>query len=266
MSTARTTYTHGHAEPVLRSHAWRTATNSAPHLLPHLRPDQRLLDVGAGPGTITVDLATHVARTTATEIDDAALALTRATADAAGADIELVVADVHDLPFDDDTFDVTHAHQVLQHVVDPVTALAQMARVTRPGGVVAVRDADYAAMHWYPRLPELDEWQALHRAAARAAGGEPDAGRHLRAWARAAGLSDIAYTATTWVYATDEERAWWGGLWADRVTGTDLARRIVDGGLATAADLDRVAAGWRRWAADPDGWFAVPNAEVIARP
>jgi len=52
------------------------------------------------------------------------------------------------LPFDDGTFDVAHAHQVLQHLSDPVGALAEMRRVTRPGGIVAVRDAVYSAMAW----------------------------------------------------------------------------------------------------------------------
>ena len=51
------TYTHGHAESVLRSHRARTAGNSAAYLLPLLRPTDRLLDVGSGPGTITADLA-----------------------------------------------------------------------------------------------------------------------------------------------------------------------------------------------------------------
>ena len=55
------TYTHGHAEPVLQSHRWRTAENSAAYLLPVLRPGLDLLDVGCGPGTITVDLAARVA-------------------------------------------------------------------------------------------------------------------------------------------------------------------------------------------------------------
>ena len=55
------TYTHGHHESVLRSHTWRTAENSSAYLLPHLRPGQRLLDVGCGPGTITADLALLVA-------------------------------------------------------------------------------------------------------------------------------------------------------------------------------------------------------------
>jgi Methyltransferase domain len=55
------TYTHGHSEPVLRSHRWRTAENSCAYLLPHLRADMTPLDVGCGPGSITADLAGRVA-------------------------------------------------------------------------------------------------------------------------------------------------------------------------------------------------------------
>ena len=62
------TYTHGHHETVLRSHSWRTAANSAGYLLPHLRDTDRLLDIGAGPGTITADFADSVAQVTATEV------------------------------------------------------------------------------------------------------------------------------------------------------------------------------------------------------
>src|SRR4051794_17933265 len=133
------TYTHGHAESVLRSHRTRTAANSAAYLLPHLEPGQRLLDVGAGPGTITADLAAIVApgEVVALEVNDEAAAITRAGAP--GVDVR--VGDVHTLPFDDGEYDVVHAHQVLQHVADPVQALREMARVTRPGGVVAARDS-----------------------------------------------------------------------------------------------------------------------------
>src|SRR5271157_2529033 len=54
-------YTHGHHESVLRSHRWRTAENSAAYLLASLRPGLELLDVGCGPGTITLDLARRLA-------------------------------------------------------------------------------------------------------------------------------------------------------------------------------------------------------------
>ena len=145
----RPRYTHGHAESVLRSHRSRTAANSAAYLLPYLRPGHRLLDVGSGPGTITADFVSLVHEVVAIEVDEDAAALTRAGAP--GADVH--VGDVHALPFADAEFDVVHAHQVLQHVADPVRALREMARVVRPGGVVGVRDSDYASFAWWPRLP-----------------------------------------------------------------------------------------------------------------
>ncbi len=254
-----TTYTHGHTESVLRSHRSRTAANSAGYLLPHLDPDQRLLDVGSGPGTITADLTGLVAEVVALEVNEEAAALTRAGAPG----VAVHVGDVHALPFEDAEFDVVHAHQVLQHVADPVTALREMARVVRPGGVVAARDSDYATFAWWPRLPPLDRWLELYSAAARANGGEPDAGRRLLAWAHEAGLADVTASSSTWCYATPETREWWGGLWADRILGSALADQLVRERRATRTELEQISDAWRTWAADPDAWFSVHHGEIL---
>jgi SAM-dependent methyltransferase len=262
---AETAYTHGHHDSVLRSHRWRTAENSAAHLLPHLRPGQALLDVGCGPGTITVDLAARVAPGPTIGIDEAPAAIEAASALDAGPTVRFALGDVMALDAADGSFDVVHAHQVLQHLPDPVGALREMARVCRPGGLVAARDSDYAAMTWYPLDPDLDDWLALYRAVARANGGEPDAGRRLVHWATAAGLGDVTATASAWCFATPEDRAWWGGLWAERITASALAPRALSLGLANPADLHRMAAAFTRWASVPDGWFAVLHGEILAR-
>ncbi|WP_059010986.1 methyltransferase domain-containing protein [Streptomyces specialis] len=261
-------YTHGHHESVLRSHRWRTAENSAAYLLPELRPGLSLLDLGCGPGTITADLAGRVAPGPVTAVDHAPDILPAARAEAAARGLTTVrfaTADAHALDFPDDSFDVVHAHQVLQHLGDPVRALREARRVCRPGGVVAARDADYAAMTWYPLLPGLDEWLALYRRVARENGGEPDAGRRLLSWARAAGFTDVTATASVWCFATPEDRAWWSALWADRTTESSYARVAVDGGHATRADLERLADAWRAWGAHDDAWFTVLNGEILCR-
>ncbi|WBB81745.1 class I SAM-dependent methyltransferase [Micromonospora sp. WMMD882] len=266
MAVTRNVYTHGHHETVLRSHRWRTAENSAGYLLPYLTPESALLDVGCGPGTITADLAARVARVTAVEVTGEALGLARAEARSRGRDdIEFRVADVHALDLPDATYDVVHAHQVLQHVADPVRALGEMRRVCRPGGVVAARDSDYAAFTWYPRVPALDDWLALYQRAARANGGEPDAGRRLLSWARAAGFTEVTATASTWCFATGQDRQWWGGMWADRIRRSALADQALATGLATPADLARLSDGWREWAAADDGWFAILHGEILCR-
>ncbi|PZF81908.1 methyltransferase domain-containing protein [Jiangella anatolica] len=259
------TYTHGHHESVLRSHTWRTVANSAAYLRDALTPGTDVLDVGCGPGTITVELAGLVAPGRVAGLDASAEVIAAAqAADRAGA-VEFVTGDAAALPFDAASFDVVHAHQLLQHVADPVAVLRELARVARPGGVVAARDSDYAGMIWHPRLLGLSEWLDLYRTLAGGNGGEPDAGRRLLAWAHEAGLSSVSATASVWCFSTPEDRAWWGGLWADRVTSSAFAEQAVARALATTADLNRLAAVWREWAGHDDGWFLVPHGEILAR-
>jgi ubiquinone/menaquinone biosynthesis C-methylase UbiE len=261
------TYTHGHHESVLRSHRWRSAANSCAYLLDRLAPGTDLLDVGCGPGTITADLARHVAPGRVVGLDRSAEVLAAARRDAGGlGTLEYREGDAYALPVEDASFDAVHAHQVLQHLSDPVSALREMRRACRPGGVVAARDGDYASMAWHPADPLLDRWLDLYRRAARANGGEPDAGRHLLGWAQAAGFSEVVPSASVWCHATPEERDWWGGLWADRITASALAEQLRAQGLASDDELAAIAAAWRRWAAAHDGWFTVVHGEVLCRP
>jgi SAM-dependent methyltransferase len=257
------TYTHGHHESVLRSHTWRTAANSAGYLLGRLDPGMSLLDVGCGPGTITADLAGRVRHVTA--IDTAADVLDQAARRAPG-NVTFAVGDVHALAFADGTFDVVHAHQVLQHVADPVAALREMRRVCAPGGIVAARDADYSGFIWYPQPAALDLWRDLYQRVARANRGEPDAGRRLLSWAQQAGFGDLTPTGSLWCYATAATRDWWGGMWADRILHSTVAGDLVRLELATTEQLEEIAAAWREWAAAPDGWIAIPHGEIICRP
>ena len=259
-------YLHGHAESVLRSHRARTAANSAAYLLGRLRPGLSLLDIGSGPGSITADLARLVApgRVAAMETSEEILALTRAgVAAAGGPEVDYLVGDVHALDLPDDCFDVVHAHQVLQHVADPVQALREMVRVCRPGGVVAVRDGDYGAFAWFPASPGLDRWLELYRAAARATGGEPDAGRRLLGWAHAAGCRRVTASSSTWCYADPESRTAWGEGWADRILHSAVATQLLASGLADADELAAISAAWRDWSAQDDGWFSLLHGELL---
>ena len=258
-------YTHGHHEAVLRSHRWRTVENSAGHLLPHLRPGLDVLDVGCGPGTITDDLARRVAPGRVVGIDRSEGVVDRAASDSSTPGIEFRVADLMDLPFEDGSFDVVHAHQVLQHLADPVGAADRDASRCRPGGLIAVRDADYQGFTWAPADTRLDRWLDRYRAIARANRGEPDAGRHLLGWLHAAGLTDVTAGASVWCFAEPMDRAWWAQTWAERMTTSVIADQLVDEGLCSEGDLSEIAAAFLAWADHPDAWFAVLHGEAVAR-
>ena len=269
MNAPEDVYTHGHADSVLRSHRWRTAENSAGYLLPRLHEDAHLLDVGCGPGTITVDLARIAASGSVLGLDrsEDVIREARTTARQAGvANVEFGVGDVYALDHEAATFDVVHAHQVLQHLSDPVAALREMARVCKPDGLVAVRDSDYSAFTWWPAVPELDEWLDLYRAVARGNDAEPDAGRRLKGWAREAGLEVVSSTASVWCFSSPEDVAWWGGMWTDRIVASSMAEQAVERGLASADDLQRLSRGWRTWAGSADAWFVVLHGDLLCSP
>jgi ubiquinone/menaquinone biosynthesis C-methylase UbiE len=263
-------YSHGHHESVLRSHVWRTAQNSAGYLLPRLEPGLDLLDVGCGPGTITRELGALVRPGRVVGIDASADVIEEAKRlsvdrDPAADPVTFVTGDVYDLDFDDATFDVVHAHQVLQHLSDPGRGLRSMLRVTRPGGLLAVRDGDYGAFVWAPPDPILDRWMDLYHQLSARNGGEADAGRFLLGWVQRAGFVDAIATSSTWTFADPETRSWWGGLWADRVEQSSFAQQAIAYGLSERTELENIATAWRRWAEQPDGFFAVLHAEVLAR-
>lgn len=261
------TYTHGHHESVLRSHRWRTAENSAGYLLPHLAPGQDLLDVGCGPGTITLDLAGRVAPGAVVGIDAAAAVIDEVLRQPGlPTNVSFRVGDVYGLDLDDGSFDVVHAHQVLQHLSDPVAALREMRRVLRPSGVLAVRDGDYGSFTWAPGDPLLDRWLELYHQVTDRNRAEADAGRYLLGWVQTAGFSEARAGSSTWTFADPESRAWWGGLWADRMVGSAIAEQAVAYGLSDTDELAELATAWRRWADRPDGYFAVVHGEIIARP
>ena len=264
------TYTHGHHASVLRSHEWRTAENSAAYLLPRLRAGARLLDVGCGPGTVTVDLAERVVPGPVLGIDASTDVVDRARARAASRsesdeiDVRFEVGDVYALDRDDGAFDVVHAHQVLQHLTDPVAALVEMRRLLAPGGILAVRDSDYGGFVWSPADDRLTRWLELYHQVTARNGAQADAGRHLGAWVRVAGFADIEISTSTWTFADPDSRSWWGELWADRVQQSAFAAQAVEYELADNAELAAIADGWRAWAADPYAFFCVLHAEVLA--
>lgn len=257
MTTER--YTHGHHESVLRSHTWRTVENSAAYLLPYLVPNAAVLDVGCGPGTITADMASMgvevIGVDAAPEVIDKAREL----------GVDARVGDAYALDFADDSFDVVHAHQTLQHLARPVDALREFRRVVRPGGVVGVRDVDYAGTIIFPETPGITLWASLYQDVHRSNGGEPNAGRRLKAWALEAGFEDVTATTSIWTFSSDEDRAWWGGMWADRVLQSAFAGDALGKNLATQADLELISGAWREWAADERGFMAMPHGEVLAR-
>lgn len=262
------TYTHGHAPATLRQHAQRTADEAAAFLLPHLRPGMRLLDVGCGPGSITRGLAERLAPGPVVGIDLSRDALDGARRDAAArglTNLRYEEASVYQMPFAAGAFDVVYAHQVLQHLRERPSAVREMLRVVRPGGLVAVRDVDWGTAVYWPRDRWIDRFIEVHHQAWYKNGGEPQMGRQLRALFNAAGVDDLEISATVWCYATPDETSAWGEAYADRLLTSPMGERPIEYGFATRAEIESMAAAFRTWGAHPDATWMFIHIGALAR-
>ncbi|MGY3128669.1 SAM-dependent methyltransferase [Agrococcus sp. UYP33] len=258
------TYSHGHHASVVAAHAARTVANSAAYLSPLLAPGMRVLDVGCGPGSITIDLARRVGttgRVVGIDMSAEVVETARAAAEQAGVpNVEFRVGDAYD-PAPGERFDVVHAHQVLQHLGDPVAALTAWRAA---GDLVAARDVIYSATTIHPLSPELARWRELMVALQGANGGDGDAGARLKAWARAAGFGRIETDVETWCFESERGRAFWGGQWQERALHSAFADGTERHGLADAREREAIAAAWADWTADDDGWMAMIHGWILA--
>lgn len=267
MSKEQAVYTHGHHESVVRDHARRTAQDSAAFLLPYIKPNHNLLDVGCGPGTITADFAELVPQGKVTGVDavEAVLEQAKSFAESRGLkNIAFQSVDANALPFPDNSFDVVFCHQVLQHVKDPVGILKEMHRVAKPGGVVAAREADYRGFAWYPELPGIQKWADLYQKVAKVNGGEPNAGRYCHVWAKQAGFSPEQIEASwhSWRYAGERAKQF-GDSWVNRTLKSSYAETSKKNGLATDEELQEISKTWGEWAAADDVFIALPSGEIV---
>ncbi|MGW1179422.1 methyltransferase domain-containing protein [Kitasatospora sp. NPDC002543] len=153
------------------------------------RPGEQALDVGAGTGSETQVLATAVGTWGAAvgiEPHPGLRAVARRRATEAGSPARFLDGDALALPLPDGESDVVWCERVLQHLTDPAGAVAEMARVLRPGGRVALLDTDWSTFVLHPVAPEVRPALAT---VVRATAATPDAGRNLAGWLVGAGLT-----------------------------------------------------------------------------
>ena len=183
------------------------------------------------------------------------------------ANVEFRVGDAYALDFDDDTFDVVHAHQVLQHLARPGRRAARVpsraeARRARRGSRRRLR-----RRHLEPRIGR-----------ARRAGSSSTttcttgtAASPRRSPSQAAGRARRGSTtsrraARTWVFSSDARTRVVGRRHGPSAPPSRSSPRTRSSRVTRATtSSQRIAAAWREWAADDDGWFLMPHGEIIAR-
>ena len=198
-------YALGYGEEVMDMHSWRSAESCAAHLLPHLETGFRILDFGCGNGSISMGLAKAVAPGEFHGIDreESVIERARSTATAGGlTNANFHVGELTELPFEDDFFDAAHCHTVLIYVPDIRTALQEIKRVLKPGGILSCRERIIASSFFEPT--EADLWAVLERMFS-AGGTHPQLGKELKGAFHEAGFTNIRASASFDLFVTPEE-------------------------------------------------------------
>ncbi|KAI1399898.1 S-adenosyl-L-methionine-dependent methyltransferase [Hypoxylon fuscum] len=218
------------------------------------RSSLTLLDVGAGSGSISASFAKIIGPTgghvTAVDINPAVLErgrniLVDRYGVPAGEDwVSFQTASGHELPFEDDTFDVVHCHQVLAHNKGQSDILREMLRVTKPGGVVAAREGDMETEVFWPPLPGLLKFHNdLEVRIIRGRGASTKSGRELLSWALKANGGDrskITTSFSAWSYTEPEERKMWATGMVDGALNNPVVRESNIKYGISEADMDEM--------------------------
>lgn len=260
-------YTYGHSAVVVDVHAGRTAKGEAAFFLRQLRPGMRVLDVGCGPGSITLGLAAVVSPAEVIGLDVEAGVIARAREEAVtrgAGNMRFEVGSAYDLPYADGTFRAVFAHTLLEHLREPGRAIAEFRRVLLPGGVLGLRDCDWGSGIFGPPDPLVEEAGRLYARLWEHNGGDPRCGRRLRALLREAGFARIETSASfRWDGTLASSRSF-GELLAQRLVLPEFMDRVVTLGWADRSEVERISDACRAWAERPDAFAAMVMCEAIA--
>jgi trans-aconitate methyltransferase len=175
-----------------------------------LRPGQSAIDIGCGPSGILDLLSAAVfpgGHVTGLDADPAHVAMAREYASELGLlNADLVTADARHTGLPSDSFDLVHARTVLVTIPEPEDVLAEMVRLTKPGGWVAGQEPDTENAFCYPPLPAWDRLREIFRASFGRSGADLHVGRRLPELYRQAGLEEIEVVVHAPVYPAAHSR------------------------------------------------------------
>ncbi len=261
-------YTMGYSEDFERIIRARTAATHASYLLPHLKPGMRVLDVGCGPGTISVGLAAAVdpGEFCGIDMEGSQVELAaKAASDGGHSNAHFRVADALDLPFPDDQFDGVHCHAVLTHIPDTTAALAEFNCVLKTGGILGAREFIGGLCFIEPDVGNLSRVFAVVSDVLTANGGHPQMGREIRTRISEAGFVDVEASGSFDSWGSPSDIAAYSSYLINYLLGPPIAAPAISHGIATREGFD----GWRDavlvWKDHPGAFSAWAFGEAIGR-
>jgi SAM-dependent methyltransferase len=211
----------------------------------------RVVEIGCGPQGCLEILAARVGGTgsvVGVEMSEEAVALARTfVSERRLGNVEVRVGDAKMTGLPRSTFDLATARLVLVNVPEPEAIVAEMTALTRPGGIVALHEADWGMVLCDPPLAAWDDMIQAFLAYSRANGIDATIGRRLPRLLRTAGLADVRFDPLFDVYDVTHSRRTIFTQFAGNLRDRMLAQNVMP-----ADAFDRCVEALRRHLADPD--------------
>jgi SAM-dependent methyltransferase len=246
----------------------RSAAEYADFVLPLIGDRDRVLDVGCGPGSITVGLAQVAGHAIGLDVDDAEFTDARAYASEHGIDnVEFHEGSIYELDFPDASFDVCTLFAMLETLDDPLAGLAEVRRVLKPGGLIGASSIEYGGLILHgPDEPLLRRFYQLRLQIWEAQGDvHYYRGRELRGLLLAAGFEGVEAVVKYLSYGTEERVRTFGLGRAADCRDEWYVGGVTEYGLGDPEEIAELERAWVRWAESPDSFAAFAWGRAIGR-
>jgi SAM-dependent methyltransferase len=227
-------------------------------------PKARVLDIGCGPGDTTRQIKSLFPDADVVGVDrnPAFVDHARMRTPPAYSGLSFGVGDASELSFAAGSFDLVFCRFVLMHLADPSRAVAEFARVLRPGGKVIVIEPDWGGQILYPGIADDERWKALAARLGPKLGFDPHMGRKLFGLLKGQGFQGVQIEARSDVSTADHPEVAREKLAHRCKILTHLRETIVATGQVTANELDALCERWSQLA--DTGEFFATEFRVIA--
>jgi SAM-dependent methyltransferase len=246
----------------------RSAAEYSDFVLPLIDDRDRVLDVGCGPGSITLGLAAVAQHVLGVDLEDAEFTEARKYASENGIDnVEFREGTIYQLDFPDASFDVCTLFSMMETLDDPLAGLAEARRVLKPGGLIGASSIEYGGLILHgPDEPLLRRFYQLRLQIWDAQGDvHYHRGRELRGLLLAAGFEDVEAFTKYISYGTEERIRTFGLGRAADCQDEWYVGGVTQYGLSDPHEISALEQAWNRWSEAPDSFAAFAWGRAIGR-